>query len=289
MKNQLSILLSLLILLSIVNTACDPYQKLLSSTDFDLKYKKTKEYYNTGEYFKSIPLFEELMTVYKGTKDIEELYYYYAYAHFGQKDYFLAAHYFRQFGELYGSSIYAENAAYMHAISYSKMSPSPSLEQTNSQKATDAFQSFINKYPKSEKVAIANEKIDEMRAKLEEKAFQNAELYYQIGSYKAATTALSNLLKEFPDTKKQEEIRYLILRSHYLLSENSVLSKKEARYSETINAYLSMIDKFPKTKYVKEIERIYNDSQQTLKQLKKQEKELEQALKKEKEEKLNQQ
>lgn len=279
MRHQTLSFISIFILLFSI-TACDSYQKLLKSSDFELKYKKVKEFYNAGEYFKSIPLFEELMTVYKGTKDIEKLYYFYAYAHYGQTDYMLASHYFKQFVSYYPNSVYAEDAYYMHAYSQYKMSPPISLEQTSSEKAIEAFQLFINTYPDSDKVAKCNELMDEMRFKLEEKAFQSAELYYKISSYKAAVTSFNQLLVDFSDTRRKPQILFLILKSHYLLAENSVPSKRQERYTEAVNAYYSLIDKYPKNEYTKEAEKIFTSCQENLTKITKQKETDEQQKKK---------
>lgn len=247
-----------ILLLSLGTLAsCNSYQKVLKSTDFEYKYTKTKEYYNSGAYFKAIPLFEELMTVYKGTKNVEKLYYFYAYTHYGQGDYLLAAHYFRTFLNYYPKSTYAEDAQFMAAFCLYKMSPVTTLEQTQSEKAIEAFQLYINAYPNSERVARSNDLIDEMRVKLEQKAFESANLYYRLGSYRAASVSFANLLLEFSDTDRKEEIMYLIVKSRYLLAKNSIVSKQEERYTETINSYLDLVDKFPDSSYAKEAESIY--------------------------------
>ena len=242
--------------------ACDPYQKLLKSSDFELKKEKAQEYYNKGDYYKTIPLLEELLVVYKGTQDVEKLYYYYAYSQFGNQDYLLSAYYFKAFVESYPKSIYAEDALFMVAYSYYKMSPTVSLEQENTEKAINAFQLFVNTFPGSEKQNRSNELIDELREKLEEKYFEGAELYYRIKSYQAATTSFQNLLKRFPETKRKEEVLFLICKSNFLLAQNSVPSKKTERYQATLNAYYEFIDKYPKSKHIREAERIYATSLQ---------------------------
>ena len=49
------------------------YQKVLKSNDLDYKYEMAKKYYNKKDYYKALPLFEELMNIYKGTKNIEKI------------------------------------------------------------------------------------------------------------------------------------------------------------------------------------------------------------------------
>nr|MBK9652583.1 hypothetical protein [Bacteroidota bacterium] len=47
--------------------------------------------------------------------------------------------------------------------------------------------------------------MDELRLKLETKAFKNARLYYQIEDYKAAIISLNNVVKDYPYSAYKEE------------------------------------------------------------------------------------
>lgn len=257
LKGLQGIFSGILLLCILVFGSCDAYQKILKSSDYTFKYEKVKEYYNTGQYDKALPLFEELMGVYKGSKEAEKLYYFYAYCQYGIEDYLSASHYFKSFLDVYPRSIYAEDAQYMIGYSFYKMSPETSLEQGNTEKAIESFQVFLNSYPNSTKVARCNELIDEMRLKLENKAFASAEMYYRIKTYKAAATSYRNILVDFPDTKRKEEIMFKVVKSYYLLALNSIEDKKQERYQFAADAYIEFIDQFPNSKYNREAERIY--------------------------------
>ncbi len=258
------------ITLLFLGTGCaSEYQKVLKSTDFELKYTKAQEYYNKGDYYRAIPLFEELMPLYKGqSSKIEKLYYYYAYCHYGQKDYLMASFYFKNFVDYYPRSVYAEDAQFMMGYCYYKMSPRTSLDQNYSQKAIESLQLFANAYPYSDKLERVNQLIDQMRLKMEAKAFESAELYYRMRSYKAAGIAFKNLLQQYPDTPRAEEIGFLILRSNFLLAEKSIETKQEERYSNTLAEYYAFIDKYPTSKYGRDAERIYDASRNMLQKLK---------------------
>ncbi len=257
MIQKLVNILGIIFLVALLS-ACDPYQKLLKSSNYDLKYTKAKEFYNAGQYSKAIPLFEELMIRHKGTKEAEKLYYFYAYCYYGDEDYLFASHYFKNFLDYFPTSKFAEDAQFMIAYSFYNMSPKPSLEQTYSEKAIEAFQLFINTYPYSKKVEEGNALIDELRDKLEKKAFASAKLYYDTRNYKAAATAYKNLLQGFPDTDHKEDILFSITKSYYLLANKSIQSKKLERYNLAVDAYINFIDLYPKSKLVREAERIYD-------------------------------
>ena len=248
------------LLLVLLITSCDPYQKLLKSTNYDLKYAKAKEYYNKGNYSQASPLLEELMTVWRGSRDVEKIYYFYAYCYYGSGDYLLSANYFKNFTNYYPKSAYAEDALYMSGYSFYKMSPKPSLDATDTRKAIDALQLFINTYPSSTKVTACNDLIDELRGKLETKAFEGAYLYYRMRNYKAASTSLKAILRDYPDTPKREEVMFLIVKSYYLLAQNSIESKRKERYQAASEAYIEFIDKFPQSEYRREAERLYSSA-----------------------------
>ena len=226
------------------------------------------EYYDEKAYFKAAPLFEELITVYKGTRDVEKMYYYYAYCQYGQEDYILAAYYFKNFVNTYPKSQYAEDAQYMYAFCYYLQSPGKNLDQTYTYKAIDAFQLFTNKFPESDKINQCNEYIDKLRYKLQEKESENAKLYYKLGYYKAAQIAFKNLLLDYPDLSNTEEINFLKLKSCYLLAENSIASKKETRYNSAIDTYKRFTDKYQESTYAKEAEDIYLSAVKNLKKIK---------------------
>ena len=68
-------------LLSISISACSKYQQVLKSPDLDHKFEMAKKYYEEQEYYKALPIFDELHTLYRGTEQAEEVYFYLAYTH----------------------------------------------------------------------------------------------------------------------------------------------------------------------------------------------------------------
>ncbi|MBK8443529.1 MAG: outer membrane protein assembly factor BamD [Sphingobacteriales bacterium] len=240
--------------------SCSSYQKLLKSQDYELKFSKAKEYYNKGDYNKAVPLFEELIGVYKGTKNVEDLYYFYPYCYYAQGDYILAAFYFKNFIDNYPRSERAEDARFMIAYCNYKLSPDVNLEQENTIKAIEAFQNFANAYPESSRITECNQLLDELRAKLENKSYQSAYLYYKMRDYKAAINAFNNLLRDFPETQRREKIEYLIVKSYYLLAEKSIPSKQEERYQKTTSTYMEFLEHFPQSSYLREAEKMYQDA-----------------------------
>ena len=221
----------------LIGVSCSQYQKTLKSDDLEYKYEQATKYYEEGEYFKALTLYEELIGLYRGLGKAEEIYYYYAYSHYYLEDYIMAAFYFKNFIRTYPTSEHAEESMFTAAYCYYLNSPTPSLDQSSTYKAIDELQLFANRYPKSSKVAECNDLIDLLRDKLEIKDFNNAKLYFNLGEYRASIVSFNNVMKDFPDTKYREQSLFYILKSNYLLAMNSIESKKKERLKDTIMAY----------------------------------------------------
>lgn len=228
------------------------------------KYNAAVKYYEKKDYYHALQLFEELITVFRGTARAEQSYYYYTYCTYYVDDYAMAAYNFNNFIQSYPNSRYAEEMQFMYAYCYYQDSPSSSLDQSSTLEAIDKFQLFINKFPTSERVAEANKLIDELRLKLESKDFNNAKLYYRTEYYKAATVAFENLIREYPSTIYKEEALYLALRSAYLYAQNSVEAKQDERFQETIEQYYRLIDNFPESRYLRDAEKIFENSREAI-------------------------
>lgn len=245
------------------------YQKALRGTDINKKYELAKFYYNKKDYFRALELLEELVNVYRGTEDAENIYYYYSYCHYGLKDLIAARYHFKTFAETYPKSKYAEECRFMSAYCYYLESPEYSLDQGNTYKAIEALQLFINIYPQSERVKECNELIDKLRYKLEVKSYMNAKLYYNIGDYKAAIYSFKNSINDFPDTPYKEEMDFLTIKSGYLYAKNSIQDKKSERFLETIDYYQKFVDSYKESKFIKEAQDIYNSCRRELELLNK--------------------
>lgn len=255
-------------------TGCSEYQKLVKSSDYALKYEKAKEYYNKKKYSKALTLFEELLTIYRGTTKAEEIYYYYAYSHYGVGDYILANHFFSTYSSIYPMSSRVEECDFMAAYCHYLDSPRDVLEQSNTLLAISELQSFVNRYPQSSRVARCNELIEELRKKLENKAYRNAMQYYSMEKYNAASVAFANVLKEFPDTERRFELYYMIIKSNYMYGKLSVRSKKKERLQQAKDNYIKFADKLASSKYAKPAQEIMQKIEAELKLLEEEDKNL---------------
>jgi outer membrane protein assembly factor BamD len=261
MRFRLHIVLIILVLLS----SCGEYEKLLKSTDFDLKKSKAKEYYDKGEYVKTTELLTQILPRFRATEEAEDLNWMNAEAYFGMKDYIMAGSYFKSFIDQFPFGKHAEEANYMAALCDYNISARPELDQENTRNAIEQFKIFLNKYPNSPKVAECNKMIKDLQDKLVEKSYLNAKLYYDMKQYKAAVVALTNSLKENADSKYREQMMYLKLNSLFLYAELSFAAKQKERYQATLDDYYSFMEEFPKSSYGRDVNNIFQKTNKFLK------------------------
>ena len=161
------VLLLCCVLVAFVASSCSKYQKVLKSTDLPYKFDMAMKYYEDGEYYRAEVLYEELIGLYRGLGKAEEIYYYHAYCNYYMEDYIMAGYYFDNFIKTYPTSKHAEECRFMSAYCYYMNSPESSLDQSNTVRAIDELQLFINRYPESDRVAECNDLMDVLRNKLE--------------------------------------------------------------------------------------------------------------------------
>ena len=66
------------IFLIVLLNSCNEYQKILKSSDLDLKFDKAVELFQNEEYVKAFPIFDELLLLHRGTDKAEQIYYFYS-------------------------------------------------------------------------------------------------------------------------------------------------------------------------------------------------------------------
>jgi outer membrane protein assembly factor BamD len=271
-KGKHFIILSWLVLI-VLFSSCNNFRKIQKSGDWELKYRAALEYYDQEEYFKASTLFEEIIPILRGRPEAERVQFYFAYAHYYQKQYLLSSHYFQTFYTIYSRSELAEEAMYMHAYSLFLDSPEFNLDQTSTYDAIYAMQNFLNTFPNSGYKQQANQIIDQLQVKLEEKAYKSALQYYRLEKYhggealKAALISFDNFQKEYPDSELNEDISFFKIECSYKLAKSSIRSRQRERLMDTIDYYEYFIDNYPSSGNIRTAENIYMDVMDDLEKL----------------------
>jgi outer membrane protein assembly factor BamD len=205
--------------------------------------------YEAKSYNKALRLFEQIAPSYRGKPQAEKLFYMFSQSYFKTKQYYLAGYQFESFVSSYPKSEKAQEAAFLGAKSYSMLSPVFSLDQTDTTKAIEKLQTFIDTYPNSEYLPEANIIMKNLNEKIEKKVFENAKGYNTISDYKSALVALDNFIADYPGTPFKEEALYYKLDSAYQLGINSIPAKMEERLNVAKVAHANLIKFKADTKY----------------------------------------
>ncbi|WP_215223429.1 outer membrane protein assembly factor BamD [Echinicola shivajiensis] len=288
---------TLLFVIIISLGSCGKFYKLEKSTNWDDVYTAANEYYQEGEYSKSIILYDKVLPVIRGSEKSELAQFNYAYAHFRLKRYIEAASYFNNFYQSYSRSPMAEEALFMHAYSLYMDAPDYNLDQKSSKEAVTAIQQFINRFPESDSYERAMSMVTDLQSRFEKKAYEESQMYYRLTEglfpgqfYLACIVNFQNFAKRYPNSVHNEELAYKLVEVSTAYAERSIFSKKEERLQEAIEFGEDFNRKYPESDFNKEVVSLVEQSKTELnshQKLKKQYEEIkarEAALRKEKQE-----
>lgn len=239
--------------------------KILKSPDPEYKLRMAEQFFAKKKYSRAQEVYEDIMPYYKTTMTFEDIYYKYAYCAYYMEDYLNAENLFKTFLEIFPNSKKAEEVDYMKAYCFYMQSPKPELDQTSTIRAVGMMQIFINSHPGSARIKEANEIIDICRVKLETKDRKSAQLYYDMGQYRAAGVAFAQVLNAYPESTRADEYQLMIIKSYFRYAELSVEEKKIERFEQVVTECDVFNDRFSDSKLKKEVEDILNQSQKNIK------------------------
>jgi outer membrane protein assembly factor BamD len=265
MKNRF-LILAICGLMGLVS--CNDFNRLIKSTDNEMKYEVAMDYFDRGDYNHALQLFDLLQASFRNTPRGEAITYRSAQCYYNQADYEIAAYYFSKFCQTYPFSKDAEKAAFMQAYCNYMTSPESGLDQTNTHTAIKQLQGFIERYPKSDSVARANQLIRNLNDKLEEKDYNMCRLFYRMENYSAAITSFENLLKRYPNTEHREEILFDMAKTYYDYAENSISEKQRERYESCIEQCNALTYLYPNSPYLRDAENISIKARKKLEKIK---------------------
>jgi outer membrane protein assembly factor BamD len=222
--------------------SCSPFYKLEKSTNWDEIYTAANQYYNNGDYSKSIILYDKVLPVIRGSEKAELADFNYAYAHFRMKRYIESSGYFNTFYQTYNRSPLAEEALFMNAYSLYLDAPDYNLDQKSSKDAVNAIQLFINRFPESDSYERAMAMINDLQVRFEQKAYNESMLYYRLTEglypgdfYRACIINFQNFAKNYPDSKYNQELALKLVEISAAYGERSIFLKKEERLKEALS------------------------------------------------------
>ncbi len=251
--------------------SCGEYQKVLKSHDADYRLDFAKRAFEQKKYTQAATVLEDIVTQFKGSEKAEDSLYLLALSNYENKDYETAGSFFKTYYTRFPKGKYTELARYYAGYGYYLDSPEPQLDQSGTINAIQELQAFLDYFPKSDKVANAQNAIFELQDKLTLKQLENAQLYYNLGTYmgnnyESAVIVARNAIKDYPYSKYKEDLELLILKARYQEARESIDEKKPDRFREVIDEYYSYINNYPDTPNREEADNIFKIAQRYVKE-----------------------
>ncbi len=256
------IILSAIALALLGLSSCGEFNKAQKSHDYDFKYDYAKRAYANRQFTHAATILQSCVQEFRGRPRQEEALYLLAMCNYENRDYTSAGTYFKEYYTKYPKGKYAEASRFYTGYGYYLDSPEPQLDQTTTLKAIEELQTFLDYFPKSDKVAIAQNAIFELQDKLTLKQLENANLYYNLGNYmgnnyESAVIVAKNAIKDYPYSKYKEDLEMLVLKARYQEAKESIDEKKVDRFRVVLDEYYSFVNNYPDSKNREEAENIF--------------------------------
>jgi outer membrane protein assembly factor BamD len=220
------------ILFGFVGCATDEAALPLSA---EQRFKLGMGFFREGDYLEAIEEFKVVTIQFGGTQWADDAQYYMAEARYLREEYILAAYEYDVLVRSMPTSEYLRMARFRKASCYDLSSPGVALDQENTRKAIDEYQTFLEYHAADTLAPVADRRIRELTAKLAEKEFNNGIIYLKMSYNKAATYYFDLVLERYHDTPFAEP-------AHVRKAE-ALINRK--RYDEAIQELNRFFSRYP--------------------------------------------
>jgi outer membrane protein assembly factor BamD len=251
MKNSL-IVITLLLLIA----GCSPYQRALKSEDSAVKIAMIDTLMKKGKYGKTILLFDQIIPKYRGTDSAATMAIKYAKSLYEDENYPTSANQYERFVTSHPTHPDRELATFMAAKSHYRMSTIYSKDQRDTQIALVKLQDYINLFPSGEYSNEANTLVNELRTKLDKKAFEISRNYHHRERYIPAIESFDNFIIDHPGSEYQDDAHFYLLDSQYQYAILSLEIIVEERLELAKKYYDTFAKRFPTSEYMEEAQEI---------------------------------
>ena len=253
-KNSLIYLLLILISLGIFVSCAG--NKPMDQISFEERYKRGQEFLENKKYYNAQQEFQIVVLSGSHTEWGDDAQFYLAESYFKNKEYILAITEYERLTRKMKFSPFVENSRWRICEAYIAESPNYYHDQSNTQKALQKLQEFIEEYPDSEFRDNANVTVKKLRNKLAKKIDESAILYIKLHAYDSAIVAYEDLLGQYYDTDFADDAHVGIIRS-YSLMKNYDEAKKY--YEANVEKIVSVDLKAKALNYIDSIESDNNE------------------------------
>ena len=186
-------------------------------------FPAAKAEFDKGDVLDAISDFKAFIEQYPGTDRTDDALYYLGLSYIHEKDYALASAQFDRLLRDFPTSPLQPDALVDLARCDDLQSHPAALDQTETERALQRYNQFVDQYPEHVRVPEAKTRIQVLRDRLAEKLLRSGRLYAKLGREKAAEFYLRRLAAEYPESKWVKESSALL---------NSVVEKMAKKEAE---------------------------------------------------------
>ncbi len=205
-----------------------------------------KKLFDDEDYYEAADQFTVVTLRYPASAIADSAQYYLAESHFKMKEYLIAAAEFEKLVNNMPHSKLVPLAEYKLALSYYKLSPRPELDQEYTHKAIRQFQLFLEENPTSPLKDDAMKKIAELRNKLAQKDYKNADIYRKMHEYKAAIIYYDLVLQNYYDTDWADDAEFGKIETYLEMDDYASARKEIEKFKQ----------QFPNSDLLKKVEKL---------------------------------
>ena len=243
----------------ILATACSGSGRLRYDSPQEA-YEKGLELYEEGKYDRAAEYFRGTFDFGRTHEFAADAQLYLARSHAANKDLLLAANEYNRFVQIYRRDPRVAEAEYELAMTYYDRSPQYQLDQTDTKRAIEQLQLFIDRYPTDDRVQDATNRIAELREKLARKRYSSALLYERRGLYEAAALEFESVFDDYPGSEWADDALYGAMRNYMLYSDQSVRSRQPERLAKVIENYERLSQIFPDSPLLPDARAVHDEA-----------------------------
>ena len=205
--------------------------------------QRAKDFQKAGRYDLAIEKFEAIKNKYPLTPEAIEAELEIAESYYLQGSYVESLAYFQSFHDLHPNYKRVDFASFRVGMSYYKQIPSTiDRDLSAATKTMEAFNEFLDRYPRSSYVPEAQAKKQDSLLKLAQKEYYIGDFYYRQKHYQSAAGRFQTILKKYKGLGLEEKVLFQLGMCYYHLNE-----KAEAK-----KMLLDFVKQFPSSKQVSE-------------------------------------
>ena len=189
MLKRLLIVLTLFFLL----IACSS-RKNLSQMPSEVKWQRAENFFNRKKFNRAVPYYEQLIFE-RSSIYTAEAQFKLGECHFNMKKYIEAIFEYQELLRLFPDHKNAADAQFKIGVSFARLAGSAHHDQTETERAIDAFTIFGERYPTDPRLAEAFKFIADMQMILIEKVYRNGYIYFKMKDYPASQLYLNEIMR----------------------------------------------------------------------------------------------